>query len=49
MDYRILDDMNTLLEVRGISKEELAESIGVSRMSVNNWLEEKKAIRETNV
>ena len=49
MDYRVLDDMNTLIEVREISQDDMAEFMGVSRLSVSNWLDEKKSIRRANI
>ena len=49
MDYKFVQDLETVLELTGYSMETLAEELGVSRMTINNWLSGKKAVSEKNI
>ena len=48
MDYRIIQDIEAVIELRDLTMDEFAKEIGVSRMTVNNWLSGKKEISEKN-
>ena len=48
MDYQIIQDIEAVIELRDLTMDEFAKEIGVSRMTVNNWLSGKKEISEKN-
>ena len=48
MDYQINQDLESILEILGLTQAELAFDLGVSRITVNNWLSGKTAISENN-
>ncbi len=48
MDYQVKQDLESILEILGLTQEELATAIGVSRVSVNNWLSGKTTISDNN-
>lgn len=49
MDYKVLKDIDAVIELTELSIEEFSHELGVSRMTVNNWLSEKKTISEKNI
>lgn len=49
MDFNIVQDIEIVLELTGLSMEAFAEELGVSRMTVNNWISGKKEISEKNI
>jgi len=49
MDYLVTQDIETLIELQGISTEELAKNIGVSRVTVSNWKNGKFVIKGSNI
>lgn len=48
MYFRVLQDIETVMELQELPAEEFAGNIGVSRMTLNNWLTGKNEISETN-
>lgn len=49
MDFQIMQDMETVMELRNLTKDEFARELGVSRTTVCNWIAGKKAISEKNI
>ncbi len=49
MGYRVIQDMETVMELMEFTADEFAEELGVSRVTVNNWLSGKKEISEKNL
>lgn len=49
MDYNIIDDIQTVIELKNLTIDKFAEELGVSRMTVNNWLSNKKTISDKNI
>jgi len=49
MEYKFAQDLEIVLELTGLSTEAFAEELGVSRMTVNNWLSGKKEVSEKNI
>ena len=49
MDYNIVQDIETVLELRDLSLVDLARELEVSRMTLNNWTEGKTAISHSNI
>lgn len=49
MDYKVLKDIDAVIELTELSIEEFSHELGVSRMTVNNWLSERKTISEKNI
>ncbi len=49
MEFRFVQDLEIVLELTGLSMEAFAEELGVSRMTVNNWLTGKKEAGEKNI
>ena len=49
MEYKIVQDIETVIELTGLSMEEFADELGVSRMTLNNWLYDKKDISDKNI
>ncbi len=47
--YNIAEDIEIVHELLGITTEELASGIGVSRMALNNWMSGKTSISESNL
>ena len=41
MDFRIMQDIETVIELRGLSINEFAKELGVSRITVNSWISGK--------
>lgn len=49
MAFRILQDIETVMELLEITTEEFVANIGVSRMTLNNWLSGRNEISEANM
>lgn len=49
MEYNFVQDLEIVLELTGLSTEAFAEGLGVSRMTVNNWLTGKKEVSDKNI
>lgn len=49
MDFRAAQDLETVMELQQLSSEEFAKNIGVSRMTLNNWLTGKHKISESHL
>ncbi|MBE5882196.1 MAG: DUF3990 domain-containing protein [Lachnospiraceae bacterium] len=49
MDFQIIQDIETVMELTELSAEELAKELGVSRVTISNWLSGKKGISEKNI
>lgn len=49
MDFLIHKDLESIAELLELTQEELAEMMGVSRITVNNWLSGKTAISKPHV
>ncbi len=49
MNYKISNDIETVMELIGLTVEEFARELEVSRMTVNNWISGKKDISEKNM
>lgn len=49
MDYQIIQDIETVIELTELSIDEFAKELGVSRVTVNNWISGKKDISEKNI
>lgn len=49
MNYLVKQDIETVIELLGISTEELAHNIGVSRVTVSNWINSKTQINASNI
>jgi len=49
MDYRVVQDINTVCELLDISKAQLAEELDISRITLDNWLSGKADISNIKV
>lgn len=49
MEFQFVHDLEIVLELTGLTIEALAEELGVSRMTVNNWLSGRKDVTEKNI
>ena len=49
MSYQIIQDIETVIELRNFSVDGFSKELGVSRVTVNNWLSGKKEINEKNI
>lgn len=49
MDFQIMQDMEIVMELRNLTKDEFAKELGVSRTTVCNWIAGKKDISEKNI
>ena len=49
MKYKVYQDLESILEILELTQEELAVDLGVSRITVNNWLSGKTAISDNHV
>lgn len=49
MDFMIKQDIESVLEITGFTIEELAEHLGVSRISLSNWVNNKNHISEKHM
>ena len=49
MDYNVIQDIETILELRDLSVADLAKELEISRITLNNWIDGKTAISHSNV
>ena len=49
MDYLVTTDIESILEIAGISMEKLAVELNVSRVTISNWVNQRTTISETNM
>jgi len=49
MEYNVIDDMHSVLELRGLSMDDFAKDIGVSRITVSNWFNRRTQISEKHI
>lgn len=49
MEYQVIQDLENILEIMELTQEELASDIGVSRITVNNWLSGKTTISDSHI
>ena len=49
MEFNFTEDLEIVLELTGLSMDAFAEELGVSRMTVNNWLSGRKEVTEKNI
>ena len=49
MEYLVVQDIESVLEITGLTAEEFAKELGVSRGSVSNWINHRSTISEKNM
>lgn len=49
MNYRIAQDIETVRELQDLTIQEMSDRIGISRITLNNWLTRKKEPNEVNL
>lgn len=49
MGFQIIQDIETVIELTGLSKDEFAKELGVSRVTLHNWLSGKRDINEMHM
>ena len=49
MDFLIVQDIESVMELAGLTMEELADVLGVSRVTVSNWINRKTTITEKHM
>lgn len=49
MDYQVIQDIETVIELKELTMDEFAKDMGVSRVTVNNWLLGNTTISERNI
>lgn len=49
MNFLIIQDIESVMEITGFTMEELANELGVSRITVSNWIHNKNIISEKNM
>ncbi len=49
MEYRIGEDIESIIELLDITQEKLAVDIGVSRVTINNWISGKTSITDNHI
>ena len=49
MNFQIIQDIETVIELTELSYEEFSRELGVSRVILNNWISRKKEISEKNI
>lgn len=49
MNFQVIQDIETVIELTELSLEEFSNDLGVSRTTVNNWISGKKEISEKNI
>ncbi len=49
MSFQILQDIETVMELTELSMDEFSNELGVSRLSIHNWLTEKNEISLKNI
>lgn len=48
-EFNILQDIEITRELLGVTKEKLADMLGISRVTLNNWMTGKNSISEQNI
>ena len=49
MEFRVIQDMETVIELTELSIDEFAREMGVSRVTISNWLSGKQDISDKNI
>lgn len=49
MDFKVLQDIESVLEITELSMDNFAKELGVSRITVSNWINKKKDISDNNI
>jgi transcriptional regulator with XRE-family HTH domain len=49
MEYMIEQDIESVLEITGLSMENLADELGVSRITISNWVNKKNTVSERHM
>ena len=49
MGFQIIQDMETGIELTGLSRDEFAKELGVSRVTLHNWLSGKRDVNEMHM
>lgn len=49
MGFQIIQDMETVIELTGLSRNEFAKELGVSRVTLHNWLSGKRDVNEMHM
>ena len=49
MDFLIGQDIESVLEITGSSEDELANALGVSRITVSNWVNNRNNVSERHM
>ena len=49
MDFMIAKDIESVLEITGYSMDRLAKELGVSRITINNWIKNESAITDEHI
>lgn len=49
MEFNFAQDLEIVLELTGLTMDAFAAELGVSRMTVNNWLSGRKEVSEKNI
>lgn len=49
MNFLIEQDIESILEITGLTMEELAKELGVSRITVSNWINNRNSISEKHM
>lgn len=49
MDYMLSEDIQSVMEITGDTMEDLAHDLGVSRITISNWIHHRTAISATHV
>ena len=44
MEFKVIEDIYSFLEISGMTTMELADALEVSRVTISNWLNGNKAI-----
>lgn len=48
MEFRTIQDIESVMEILGITREEFSRELGVSRVTLHNWIKEKTAINDSS-
>lgn len=49
MEYMIIQDIESVMEINDYTMEEMAKELGVSRITISNWLNNKNKISEKHI
>ena len=49
MNFMVANDVESVMEITGFSMEDLAEKLGVSRITISNWVNNKNDISEKHM